>query len=161
MLKVAIVMGSLSDYEIVKKCEETLKTFEVEYETKVISAHRTPEIAFDFAKAAEQNGYGVIIAAAGKSAHLAGVIAGITPLPVIGLPIKTSLMGGLDSLLSIVQMPKGVPVACVAVDGAENAAILAIQILSVKNDSLRAKMIEYKQKMKYDIVSDDKKLSDR
>lgn len=155
MAKAVIVMGSPSDYEVVQKGEEILKKFGVEYDTRIISAHRTPDEAFEFAKKAEENGIEVIIAAAGKSAHLAGVIAGITPIPVIGLPIKTSFMGGLDSLLSIVQMPKGVPVATVAVDGAENAALLAVQILSVKYPNLREAFKEYKKSMREEIIKKD------
>ncbi len=155
MAKAVIVMGSPSDYEVVQKGEEILKQFGVEYDTRIISAHRTPDEAFEFAKNAEENGIEVIIAAAGKAAHLAGVIAGITPIPVIGLPIKTSFMGGLDSLLSIVQMPKGIPVATVAVDGAENAALLAVQILSVKYPNLREAFKEYKKSMREEIIKKD------
>ena len=155
MAKAAIVMGSASDYEVVQKSEDILKQFGIVYEIRIISAHRTPEEAFEFAKNAEKNGIEVIIAAAGKAAHLAGVLAGNTPIPVIGIPIKTSLMGGLDSLLSIVQMPKGVPVATVAVDGAENAALLAVQILSVKYPDLRAAFIEYKKAMRDEIIKKD------
>ena len=113
----------------------------------VCSAHRTPDKAAEFAKSAESNGYGVIIAAAGKAAHLAGVLAAYTPLPVIGVPIKSSTMDGLDSLLSTVQMPSGIPVATVAIDGAENAALLAIQILSVADEELREKIREYKKQL--------------
>lgn len=155
MVKAAIVMGSATDYEIVQKGEQILKQFGIEYEVRVISAHRTPDEAFEFAKRAEESGIEVIIAAAGKAAHLAGVIAGITPVPVIGIPIKTSLMGGLDSLLSIVQMPKGVPVATVAVDGAENAALLAVQILSVKYPNLREAFKKYKKEMRDEIIKKD------
>lgn len=145
--KVAIVMGSDSDFPTLKGCIKILKDFGVEVDAMVCSAHRTPEKAAEFARNAEQNGVGVIIAAAGKAAHLPGVMAAFTPLPVIGLPIKSSTMDGLDSLLSIVQMPSGIPVATVAIDGAENAALLAVQILSVGYPGLREKMKEYKQKM--------------
>ena len=158
MPKVAVVMGSTSDYEVVKAGLDILKEFDVSCEVHVISAHRTPERAFEFAKNAEENGIEVIIAAAGKAAHLGGVLAGISPLPVIGIPIKTSLMGGLDSLLSIVQMPRGVPVATVAVNGAENAALLAVQILSVKYADLRKSVQEYKQKMKEEIIQKDQEM---
>lgn len=120
-MKVAIVMGSKSDYPVVEKAEAMLREFGVDYETRIISAHRTPKQAEEFAANAEANGFGTIIAAAGKAAHLAGVLAATTPLPVIGLPMKSSTMDGLDSLLSVVQMPKGVPVATVAINGAENA----------------------------------------
>jgi 5-(carboxyamino)imidazole ribonucleotide mutase len=145
--KVAVVMGSDSDFPILKKCISLLKDFDIEYEVMVCSAHRTPDKAAEFAKSAESNGYGVIIAAAGKAAHLAGVLAAYTPLPVIGVPIKSSTMDGLDSLLSTVQMPSGIPVATVAIDGAENAALLAIQILSVADEELREKIREYKKQL--------------
>lgn len=160
MAKIAVVMGSDSDYEVVKKGLDILKKFEISCDVRVISAHRTPAEAEEFARNAEANGMELIIAAAGKAAHLAGVMAGISPLPVIGIPIKTSMMGGLDSLLSVVQMPKGVPVATVAVDGAENAALLAVQILSVKYPELREKMIAYKEEMRADILAKDQKMSE-
>ncbi len=146
-MKVSIIMGSISDKEIAKKTISILDEFGVEYEQRVISAHRSPGIAVDFAENAEASGTEVIIAIAGKAAHLAGVLAGITPLPVIGIPAKSSTMDGLDSLLSVVQMPKGVPVATVAIDGGENAGLLAVQILSVKYPELRQKYKEYKLKM--------------
>lgn len=145
--KAAIVMGSDSDFPILKDCIKTLKNFGVDVEVMVCSAHRTPERAAEFAKNAEANGFGVIIAAAGKAAHLPGVLAAFTPLPVIGIPIKSSTMDGLDSLLSIVQMPSGIPVATVAIDGAENAGLLAVQILSTAFEDLRDKMKEYKMKL--------------
>lgn len=154
-MKVAIVMGSKSDYPVVQKAEEILKEFGVAYETRIISAHRTPRIAEDFAKTAEEKGIEVIIAAAGKAAHLAGVLAATTPLPIIGIPMKSSTMDGLDSLLSVVQMPKGVPVATVAIDGAENSALLAIQMLSIKYPDLREKVKAYKTKMEEDIIALD------
>lgn len=146
-LKVALVMGSDSDFSTLKDCIKVLKQFEVEVEAMVCSAHRTPDKAAEFAKSAEDNGFGVIIAGAGKAAHLPGVLAAFTPLPVIGVPIKSSTMDGLDSLLSIVQMPSGIPVATVAIDGAENAALLAVQILSTSDAELRKKMKEYKKKL--------------
>ena len=146
-MKVSIIMGSISDKEIAKKVIGVLEQFGVEYEQRVISAHRSPGIAVDFAEGAEANGTEVIIAIAGKAAHLAGVLAGITPLPVIGVPAKSSTMDGLDSLLSVVQMPKGVPVATVAIDGGENAGLLAVQILSVKYPELRQQYKEYKLEM--------------
>ncbi len=155
-MKIAIVMGSKSDYVVVERAESVLKEFGVEHETRIISAHRTPRVAEDFASKAEENGIEVIIAAAGKAAHLGGVIAAYTAMPVIGLPIKSSTLDGLDSLLSIVQMPKGIPVATVAIDGAENAALLAVQILSLKYPELRDKMKRYKTKMEEDIVQMDK-----
>lgn len=156
--KVAIIMGSKSDYPVVERAEAVLREFGVEYETRIISAHRTPRIAEEFASKAEENGIEVIIAAAGKAAHLGGVLAAYTAMPVIGLPIKSSTLDGLDSLLSIVQMPKGVPVATVAIDGAENAGLLAVQILSVKYPELREKMKKYKIKMEEDIISQDMEL---
>lgn len=154
-MKVAIVMGSKSDYEIVKETEKILNKFGVDYDTRVISAHRTPEIAFDFAKNAEDNSYEVIIGVAGKAAHLAGVLAGISTLPVIGLPIKSSNMEGLDSLLSVVQMPSGVPVATVAINGSLNAGLLAIQMLSIKYDILRDKLKSYKEEMRQSVILQD------
>lgn len=152
MKKVALIMGSKSDLSVVKKAEEILIKFGITVDLRVISAHRTPYEAFEYAQNAYNNGIEVIIAAAGKAAHLAGVLAGTTHLPVIGLPMKSSFCDGLDSLLSVVQMPKGVPVACVAVDGAENAAYLAIQILSLKYDDLMQKYIEHKKNMKMDVI---------
>ncbi len=154
-MKAAIVMGSKSDYPVVKKAEGILREFNVEFETRIISAHRTPRVAERFAKNAEADGIEVIIAAAGKAAHLAGVLAATTPLPVIGIPMKSSTMDGLDSLLSVVQMPKGVPVATVAIDGAENAALLAIQMMSIKYPELREKIKNYKVKMEEEIIKTD------
>jgi 5-(carboxyamino)imidazole ribonucleotide mutase len=145
--KVAVIMGSDSDFPTLKGCIKILKDFEIEIEVLVCSAHRTPDKASEFAKNAEKNGFEVIIAAAGKAAHLPGVLAAYTPLPVIGIPIKSSTMDGLDSLLSIVQMPNGIPVATVAIDGADNAALLAVQILSVGYSGLREKMKDYKKKL--------------
>lgn len=144
---VAVVMGSDSDFPVLKACIKTLKDFGVMVEVMVCSAHRTPDKAAEFAVNAEDNGIDVIIAAAGKAAHLPGVLAAYTVLPVIGIPIKSSTMDGLDSLFSIVQMPSGIPVATVAIDGAENAALLAIQILATANAGLRAKLKEYKKKL--------------
>lgn len=158
-MKVAIVMGSMSDYPVVENAEKILKDFNVEYETRVISAHRTPKTAAEFSENAEANGFDVIIAAAGKAAHLAGVLAAGTYLPVIGIPMKTSDMGGMDSLLSTVQMPKGVPVATVAIGGAENAALLAIQIMGGKYPELREAFRAHKAKMEKDIADADAKLA--
>jgi len=154
-MKVAIVMGSKSDYPVVERTEKILEQFGVAFETRIISAHRTPRLAEDFASHAEEKDIEVMIAAAGKAAHLGGVMAAFTALPVIGLPIKSSTMDGLDSLLSIVQMPKGIPVATVAIDGAENAALLAVQILSVKYPKLREAMKQYKKKMEDDVMKLD------
>lgn len=160
-MKVAIVMGSLSDKELAIKVMKILDRFSVDYETRVISAHRTPKIAFEFAQKAEERGIEVIIAIAGKAAHLAGVIAGITTIPVIGVPAKSSTMDGLDSLLSVVQMPKGVPVATVAIDGGENAGILAVQILSLKYRELKTKLKEYKKEMAEDVAKMDKAIQNK
>ena len=159
--KVVIVMGSQSDYPVVEKTEQILKGFAVPYETRIISAHRTPRAAEALASGAEQKGIEVIIAAAGKAAHLAGVLAAFTPLPVIGIPVKSSTMDGLDSLLSMVQMPKGVPVATVAIDGAENAGLLAVQMLSIKDAGLRQKMKAYKEKMEKEVEALDEEFQSR
>lgn len=140
MKKVAVIMGSDSDLPVVKKAMDTLKEYGVPYEVHVYSAHRTPVQAKEFSENARKNGFGAIIAAAGKAAHLAGAIAANTTLPVIGIPVKSSTLDGLDALLSTVQMPSGIPVATVAIDGAVNAALLAIQILAVSDEELAAKM---------------------
>ncbi len=140
MKKVGIIMGSDSDLPVVKKAIETLKDLEIPYEVHVYSAHRTPVEARDFAINARANNFGAIIAAAGKAAHLAGAIAANTTLPVIGIPIKSSTLDGLDALLSTVQMPGGIPVATVAIDGAQNAALLAAQILAVSDEEIAAKL---------------------
>ncbi len=160
-MKVAIVMGSDSDFPIVEKGYNILKDFGVEVDVRVISAHRTPDVALNFAKNAEKNGYEVIIGAAGKAAHLPGVLAGCTTLPVIGIPIRSSELDGMDALLAIVQMPPGVPVATVAINGADNAALLAIQILSVKYEELRIKFKEYKKQMAEKVLEKDKKLNEK
>ena len=157
-MKVAVIMGSASDLPVLDKTFSTLKAFGVEFEAHVISAHRTPEKAHEFAATAENNGIDVIIAAAGKAAHLAGVIAAYTTLPVIGLPVKSSTMDGLDSLLSVVQMPSGVPVATVAINGAENAALLAIQMLSLKYPDLKQKLIDHKENMAAKVNEADKNI---
>lgn len=159
-MKVGIVMGSKSDYPVVQKAEQMLENFGVEYETRIISAHRMPKQAEQFAADAEANGFGCIIAAAGKAAHLAGVLAATTPLPVIGIPMKSSTMDGLDSLLSVVQMPKGVPVATVAIDGAENAALLAVQILSTADPALREAIKAFKKKQEEDIIALDREFNE-
>ncbi len=160
-MKVAIVMGSDSDFPVVEKGYKILKDFGVDVTVRVISAHRTPDEAIGFAKNAESEGYELIIGAAGKAAHLPGVLAGCTPLPVIGLPIKSSELDGMDALLAIVQMPPGVPVATVAINGADNAALLAVQILSVKYDELRVKFKEYKKQMAEKVFEKNKKLNDK
>ncbi len=139
-MRVAIIMGSDSDLPVVRKAAETLDKLGIAWEMRVMSAHRTPKAVREFAAGARENGFGVVIAAAGKAAHLAGVLASHTTLPVIGIPIKASALGGLDALLSTVQMPPGVPVATVAIDSAENAALLAAQILAVTNAGLAEKL---------------------
>lgn len=141
MKKIGIVMGSDSDLKVVEKAAETLREYGVPFEMHVFSAHRTPVEAASFAKSARENGFGAIIAAAGKAAHLAGAIAANTTLPVIGIPIKSSNLDGIDALLSTVQMPSGIPVATVAIDGAVNAALLCIQILSVTDEGLAEKIM--------------------
>lgn len=160
-MKVGIVMGSQSDYSVVERTEQILKEFKVDFETRIISAHRTPLAAMEFAQNAEKNGIDVIVAAAGKAAALPGVLAAFTVIPVIGLPIKSSTMDGLDSLLSMVQMPKGVPVATVAIDGAENAGLLAIQILGVKSLELRQKMKDYRDKIAKEVEKADKEIQNQ
>lgn len=140
MKKVGVIMGSDSDLPVVEKAIDKLKEYEVPFEVHVYSAHRTPEEAKDFARTAQEKGFGAIIAAAGKAAHLAGALAANTTLPVIGIPVKSSTLDGLDALLSTVQMPTGIPVATVAIDGAANAALLAIQILAVSDGALAEKL---------------------
>ena len=155
MAKTAVIMGSTSDFGVVSPCVSIMKSFGVEVEVRVISAHRTPEEAHEFSLNAAKRGVEVIICAAGKAAHLGGVIAANTTLPVIGLPVKTDMMGGLDSLLSIVQMPSGIPVATVGVNGGENAGLLALQILGIKYPEIAKKLAEYKTKMRNKINQDD------
>lgn len=158
MKKVAIIMGSDSDLPVVQKCIDRLKEFEIEFSVRIMSAHRTPIEASEFASNAKSNGFGVIIAAAGKAAHLGGVLAAHTTLPVIGIPIKSSTMDGLDSLLSTVQMPSGIPVATVAIDGAENAAILAAQILALSDEKLEKALEKHKLKMAENVRRKDEEL---
>jgi 5-(carboxyamino)imidazole ribonucleotide mutase len=158
MNKVAILMGSKSDIGVVKEAYDVLSALGVKSEMRVISAHRTPDEAHKFALQARDNGYSVIICAAGKAAHLAGVIAAYTTLPVIGIPIKSSTLDGLDSLLSTVQMPSGVPVATVAVDGAKHAGLLAAEILSISDKELALKLKEMREEMKRKISEDDEKI---
>lgn len=158
MKKVSIIMGSISDFEKVKPAVEYFNKMNIEYTANVFSAHRTPDEVKDFVSKAYENNYGVIIAAAGKAAHLAGAIAAQTTLPVIGIPIKASNMEGLDALLSTVQMPQGVPVATVAIDGSYNAAVLAAQILAVSEKTLSEKLQKEKQEMKDKVLKADKEL---
>ena len=156
--KVAVIMGSDSDLPVVKNAVKVLKSFEVPVELHVMSAHRTPEAACSFAASARENGFGVIIAAAGKAAHLAGVLAAHTTLPVIGIPVKSSTLYGLDALLATVQMPKGIPVATVAIDGADNAAYLAVQILAVSDAQLADKLSRMKADMTKEVLEKDKNI---
>jgi len=154
-MKVAFVMGSDSDLPVVEKGIKTVKDFGIDVVVRVISAHRTPQVAEEFARNAEADGIGVIVAAAGKAAHLGGVLAAYTTIPVIGLPIKSSTLDGLDSLLSIVQMPPGIPVATVAIDGAENAGILAVQILALGDMELKQKLKAHKVEMAEKVAEKD------
>jgi len=158
MKKVLVVMGSDSDLKTMAPCMQRLKDFGIPMEVRVCSAHRTPDVAAQLAKTAEAGGFGVIISAAGKAAHLGGVLAAHTILPVIGVPMATSVMGGMDSLLSTVQMPRGIPVASVAIDGADNAAILAAQILALSDDGLSEKLREFKASMAAEVVGKDAKV---
>lgn len=158
--KVLVVMGSDSDFPVVKDCLKILKEFGVLFDALVCSAHRTPEKAAKTAKAAQENGYGAIIAAAGKAAHLPGVLAAFTTLPVIGLPIKSSFQDGLDSLLSIVQMPPGIPVATVGVNAAVNAGLLAVQILAAGHPELADRLGQYKDSMAQKVEEKNKSLQD-
>ncbi len=158
MKKVAVIMGSDSDLKVMSGCIKKLREFGVPFEAHVMSAHRTPAEAMAFAGAAAESGFGVLIAAAGKAAHLAGVLAAHTVLPVIGVPIKSSTMDGLDSLLSTVQMPSGVPVATVAIDGAANAALLAVQMLALSEPALADKFAAFKAEMAKEVIEKDKNL---
>lgn len=160
MKKVAVIMGSDSDFPAVKPAVLKLRSFGISVEAHVMSAHRTPEQAASFAGQAKENGFGVIIAAAGKAAHLAGVLAAHTTLPVIGIPIKSSTLDGLDALLATVQMPSGIPVATVAIDGAENAAILAAQMLALSDEELSRKLSDMKKDMSQKVGEKDKKLQE-
>lgn len=155
MPKAALFMGSKSDFASLEGCVRVLKSFGIETTVRVASAHRTPQAVAEFAAGARANGYEVILAAAGKAAHLAGVIAGHTTLPVIGIPVKSSFMDGLDSLLSTVQMPTGIPVATVAVGGGDNAAYLCAQILSIKYPEIAQKLAEHREQMAAGIARDD------
>lgn len=144
-MKVAVIMGSSSDYDVMSAAIQVLEEFGVEYEKKVISAHRTPDLMCEYAKSAKERGIGVIIAGAGGAAHVAGVVAGMTTVPVIGVPIQTKALGGMDSLLSIVQMPGGIPVATMAINGAKNAGLFAVQILALTDDALADRLLKYRQ----------------
>lgn len=159
MAKVGILMGSDSDLPVMSKAAKMLEDFGIAYEMRVISAHREPDVFVEYAQTAKERGIEVIIAGAGGAAHLPGMCAAIFPLPVIGVPIHTKSLGGVDSLYSIVQMPSGIPVATVAIDGAANAAILAAKILSISDQSLQEKLAEYKESLKNQVVAKDEKLA--
>ena len=159
MKKVAIIMGSDSDLPVLESAIKTLQQFSVPMEVRVLSAHRTPVEAADFARNARANGFGAIIAAAGKAAHLAGAMAAGTTLPVIGIPVKSSTLDGLDALLSTVQMPSGMPVATVAIDGAANAALLAIQILAVSDAALADQLEAFRKENSEKVLAKDAKIS--
>ena len=159
--KVAVIMGSDSDLPVVEGAVKTLKEYGIPCEVHVFSAHRTPQEAREFSEKARENGFGVIIAAAGKAAHLAGAIAASTTLPVIGIPIKSSTLDGLDALLSTVQMPGGIPVATVAIDGAKNAAILAAEMLSIEDAELAAKLEAVRRDNRRSVLEKDAAVSAR
>lgn len=161
MKKVGIIMGSDSDLPIVEKAMDTLKALEVPFEVHIYSAHRTPIEARDFSVCARKNGFGAIIAAAGKAAHLAGAIAANTTIPVIGIPIKSSTLDGLDALLSTVQMPGGIPVATVAIDGAQNAALLAAQIIAVEDSDLAARLDAQRKSAMEAVLEKNKAVSEK
>ena len=144
-MKVAVIMGSTSDYEVMSAAIKVLEEFGVEYEKKVISAHRTPDLMCEYAKSARERGIGAIIAGAGGAAHVAGVVAGMTTVPAIGVPIQTKALGGMDSLLSIVQMPGGIPVATMAINGARNAGLFAVQILALTDKALEEKLLAFRK----------------
>ncbi len=160
MKKAAVIMGSDSDFPVVKGALLELKKYGVPFECKVMSAHRTPQLAAEFAANAKKNGFGVIICAAGMAAHLAGVIAGNTTLPVIGIPIKSAALEGIDALLATVMMPSGIPVATVAINGAKNAAVLAVQMLALSDDTLAAKLEDEKKAMIDGVIAKDKALQE-
>lgn len=161
MKKVAIVMGSDSDLGVMQKAIDRLRSLGIGFEVRILSAHRTPEASAQFSKNAEANGFGVIIAAAGKAAHLAGAIAANTTLPVIGVPVKSSTLDGLDALLSTVQMPSGMPVATVAIDGAENAAILAAQMLALTDEALAERIKTMRREMTEAVEAKDKRIREQ
>ncbi len=159
MKKVAVIMGSDSDLPALKPCFEQLKELDIPFEAHVYSAHRTPDAAAEFALNARKNGFGAIIAAAGKAAHLAGALAARTTLPVIGIPVKSSTLDGLDALLSTVQMPSGMPVATVAIDGATNAALLAAQIIALSDGALAGRLAEYRAAQTAKVLEKDARIS--
>ena len=160
MAKVGIVMGSDSDMPVMAKAADILEKLEISYEMKIISAHREPDVFFEYAKTAEERGFKVIIAGAGMAAHLPGMCAAIFPMPVIGIPMHTTSLGGRDSLYSIVQMPSGIPVATVAINGGANAGLLAAKILATSDSSLLARLKDYAVKLKEQVMAKDAKLQE-
>ena len=160
MAKVGIVMGSDSDMPVMAQAADFLEKMGIEFEMTVISAHREPDVFFEYAKSAEEKGYKVMIAGAGKAAHLPGMCAALFPMPVIGVPMKTSDLGGVDSLYSIVQMPSGIPVATVAINGGKNAGMLAAKILAASDPELLQKLKDYSEEMKNEVVSKAEKLDE-
>ena len=152
-MKVGVIMGSTSDFEVMEAAIKTLEDFGVECDRRVVSAHRTPELLFEYAKTAEQRGIGVIIAGAGGAAHLPGMVAALTTLPVVGVPVKSRALNGLDSLLSIVQMPAGVPVATTAINGAKNAALIAVSILALGDATLKERLKAFRQKQTDEVLA--------
>lgn len=154
-MKIGVIMGSKSDLPTMNECVNILKEFGVEHEVKIVSAHRTPNLMFEYAKEAKERGLEVIVAGAGGAAHLPGMVASLTDLPVIGVPIESKILKGIDSLLSIVQMPGGVPVATVAIGGAKNAGLLAIKILALKDKELAEKVVKYRENMER-LILDEK-----
>ena len=160
MKKAAIIMGSDSDLQAMRGAMDTLSALQIPYAVRILSAHRTPEAAAAFARSAKDEGYGVIIAAAGKAAHLAGAMAANTVLPVVGVPMKSSTLDGLDALLSTVQMPSGMPVATVAIDGAVNAALLAAQIIALSDEALSARLIDYRAAQSEKVAEKDRRISE-
>ena len=161
MKKIAIIMGSDSDLPVVRKAADVLEAFGAEYEMHIFSAHRTPEAVRAFTESARSKGFGVIIAAAGMAAHLAGAVAAGTTLPVIGIPITSGHLGGMDALLSTVQMPSGIPVATVAIDGAKNAAVLALEILSLEDAALAQKLQDFRDEGKAGVLEKDRALNNK
>jgi 5-(carboxyamino)imidazole ribonucleotide mutase len=159
--KVAIIMGSETDHPILKQAEEILRELKISFHTEVVSAHRTPEKMVNFAKSAAKSGYSVVIAGAGGSAHLPGMIASLTTLPVIGVPIQLGNLKGLDALLSIVQMPKGVPVATVAIDSGANAGLLAARILGISDDKISQKLLKHQEKQRQKVKGMNKRLKSK
>ncbi len=155
MIQVGIIMGSKSDYEVMKKACEVFDEFQVEYEKKIVSAHRTPELLYQYAKTAKERGIKVIIAGAGGAAHLPGMVSAITTLPVIGVPVKSSNLSGLDSLLSIVQMPGGVPVGTMAINGSRNAALYALSILALQDESIAKKLEAFRTKQTEEVLQSE------